>query len=53
MLLILFSSDYFCVVGFLSFFPLPNTVCLGVFVLKKLTTLSLKPLAIFLIGSGI
>ena len=47
------SSDYFCVFGLLSFFPLQYTVCLGVFVLKKLTTLSLKPLAIFLIGSGI
>ena len=43
----------FCVFGLLSFFPLQNTVCLGVFVLKKLTILSLKPPALFLIGSEI
>ena len=43
----------FCIFGLLSFFPLPFTVCLGVFVLKRLTTISLKPPAIFVIGSGI
>ena len=30
----MFSSDYFCDFGLLSFFPLPYTACLGVFVLS-------------------
>ena len=47
MLLIMFSSDCFC------FFPRPYTACVGVSVLKGLIVLSLKPLALFLIGSGI
>ena len=47
MLLIIFSSNCFCIVGLLNFIPLPCMVCLGVFVLKRLTTLSLKPLTIF------
>ena len=33
----------FCVFGFLSFFPLRYMVCLGMFVLKRLTTFSLNP----------
>ena len=37
----------------LSFFSLPYTVCLGVFVLKGLITLSLKVPTLFLIGSEI
>ena len=37
----------------LSIFPVSYTVCLGVFVLKKLITLSLKSLTIFPINSGI
>ena len=48
MLLIMFSSDCFCGFGLLSFFPLPYTIYLGVFVLKRLATLSLKPPTIFL-----
>ena len=48
MLLILF-----CVFGLLIFFSLPYMVYLGVFVLKGLTTLSLKPPTIFVGGSGI
>ena len=42
-----------CVFGLLSFFPLPYTVYLGVFVLKRLTILSFKPPTFFLIGSGV
>ena len=38
----------FCNFGLFSFFPLPCTVCLGVFVLKRLTILSLKPPTPFL-----
>ena len=53
MLLILFSSDYFCVFDLLSFFPLPYTAFLGVFVLKRLTSLSLKPPKLLLMGAGI
>ena len=45
MLLIMFSSDWFCVFDLLSFFPLSYAVCLGVSVLKWPTTL-------FLIASG-
>ena len=41
----------FCVFGLLSIFPLSYTVCLGVFVLKRLTILSLERPALFLIGS--
>ena len=48
MLLIMFSSDYFYVFDLFSFFPLPYTVCLGVFVLKRLRTLYLKLAALFL-----
>ena len=33
-----------CVFVLLSFFPLPYTVCLSVFVLKRFTILSFKPL---------
>ena len=43
----------FCVFGLLSFFPVVYTVCFGVFVLKRLTILSLKPSTIFLIDLGI
>ena len=43
----------FCVFDLLSLFPLPYTVWLGVFVLKSLTILSLKPSTPFLMGSGI
>ena len=43
----------FCFLGFLSFSPLPYTVCLGVFALKRITIASLKPPTLFLIGSGI
>ena len=50
MLLIMFSSDCFCVFGLLRCFSLPCTNCLGVFILKRFTTLSLKPPTIFLIG---
>ena len=42
----------FCVFGLLNFFPLPYIVCLSVFVLKRLITLSLKAPALFIIGSG-
>ena len=38
--------------GLLNFFLLPYTVCFGVFILKRLITLFLKPLTLFLIGSG-
>ena len=48
MLLILF-----CAFGLLSVFPVPYTVCLDVFALKRLTILSLKPPTIFVVGSGI
>ena len=51
MLLILFASDAVCNFGLLSLFPLPYTICLDVFVLKRLTTLSLKPPTLFIIGS--
>ena len=53
MVLILFSSDCLCVFGLLSFFPVPDTVCLYVLFLKRLITLSSKPPTILLIGSGI
>ena len=43
----------FDIFGFLSFFLLPYTVWLGLFILKKLTILSLKPPGLFLIGTGI
>ena len=43
----------FCVFGLLSFYPLPYAGCLGVFVFKRLITLSLKPPTIFVVGSGI
>ena len=43
----------FSVFGLLNFFPLQCTVCLGVFVLKKLTILSLKPPTLILTDSGI
>ena len=42
-----------CVFDLLNFFPLPYKVCLGVFVLRRLRILSLKPSTIFVIGSGI
>ena len=45
-----FSPDFFCIFGLVTFFLLPYTVCLGVFVLKRHPTLLLKPPAIFLIG---
>ena len=48
MLLILFW-----VFGLLSFFLLPYIVCLGVFILKRLIFLFLKPPTSFAIGSGI
>ena len=48
MLLILF-----CVFGLLSFFPPPSTFGLCIFVLKRLTILSLKPPTNFVIGPGI
>ena len=44
----MFSSDCFCVFSLLSFFSLPYTICLGVFVLKRPTSLSWKPPTIFL-----
>ena len=53
MLLIIFFSDCFSLFDLLSFFSLPYTVCLDVFVLKRLTTLSLNPPTIFITGSGI
>ena len=53
MLLIKFASDCFFVFCLLSFFFFLHTACLGVFVLKRATTLSLKLPTIFLIGSGI
>ena len=34
MLSIMLFSDHFCVFGWLSFFPLPYIICLGVFFLK-------------------
>ena len=43
----------FCVFGLLNFFPVPYMVCLGVFVLERLTILSLKLPTLFVIGSGI
>ena len=43
----MFSSDCFRVLGLLSFFPLPCTVCLDLFLLKILTTLPLKLSAMF------
>ena len=51
----LFSSDVkgfliFCFCSLLSFFPLPCTVFLGVFVLKILAILCLKLPTLFLIG---
>ena len=48
-----FSFRLFRVFGLLSFFPLPCMVCLSVFVLKRLKTLSLKPPTPFLVWSGI
>ena len=38
----------FCVFGLLNLFPLPHTVCLEVFVLKRRITLSLKHLQLLL-----
>ena len=43
----------FCVFGLLSFFPFTYMVCLGMFVLKRVTILCLKPPTLFLIGLGI
>ena len=48
MLLVMFSTYCFSVFGLLNFFTLPYMVCLGGFVLKRLTTLSLKPPTTFL-----
>ena len=42
MLLFRFFSKCFCAFGFLSFFPLLYTVCLGVLVLTRLPNLSLQ-----------
>ena len=53
MLLIMFSPDCFCISGLLSFFPLPYTAFLGAFMLKRLTTSSLRPPTNFLAGLGI
>ena len=53
MLLIKFASDYFFVFRLLSFFFFSHTACLGVFVLKRAATLSLKLPTIFRIDSGI
>ena len=53
MLLIMFSSDCFDVFYLFRFFPLPYTVCLGVFALKRIINVSLKAPTPFLIGSGI
>ena len=52
MVLFILPSDCFCIFNLLGLFPLPCMVCLpyssGVFVLKGLTTLSLKPPTVFL-----
>ena len=50
MLLVMFSSDCFCVFGLLSFFLLPYTVCLGVYLLNRLKTIKTT---VSVIGSGI
>ena len=46
-LLIIFSSDCFCVLSLFIFFPFPYTVYIGVVILERLTTLSLKLSGIF------
>ena len=48
MVLIMFSSDCVFVFDLCSFFRLPYSVCLGVFILRRLITLSLKPPTLFL-----
>ena len=52
-ILIILSLDCFCAFGLLSFFTLPYTVCLHVFFLKRVGTLSLKLPKIFYIVSKI
>ena len=53
MLSIMFSSDCLCLFGLFNDFPLSYMISLGVFVLKRLTTLSLELPTVLFIGSGI